>query len=78
MLHIAICDDEETTVKSNALITQECLNESGFAGEIHTYTKSDNLLYDITEDRFFYDLISRCRVPPAWSLQPPSSLSFPM
>ncbi|MEY8482881.1 LytTR family DNA-binding domain-containing protein [Lachnospiraceae bacterium 48-21] len=57
MLHIAICDDEETTVKSNALITQECLNESGFAGEIHTYTKSDNLLYDITEDRFFYDLI---------------------
>ena len=43
MLHIAICDDEETTVKSNALITQECLNESGFAGEIHTYTKSDKI-----------------------------------
>ncbi|WP_343082668.1 hypothetical protein [Blautia producta] len=29
----------------------------GSIGEIAAYTSSDNLLYDITEDSFFFDLI---------------------
>lgn len=57
MLHIAICDDEEHMVQSNAAITQDCLNQARIAGEIKTYTRSDNLLCDITEDHFYYDLI---------------------
>ena len=57
MLHIAICDDEEHMVRSNAAITQDCLNQARIAGEIKTYTRSDNLLCDITEDHFYYDLI---------------------
>ncbi len=57
MIHIAVCDDEENTVQANARIAQECLNESSIAGKIKTYTRSDNLLYDITEDHFFFDLI---------------------
>ena len=57
MLHIAICDDDETTVLSNEEITKKCLQSSGVAGKITTYTQSSNLLYDITQDGFFYDLL---------------------
>lgn len=57
MLHIAICDDEEEMVRKNAGITEECLQSVRSAGKITTYTQSDNLLYDITEDAFFFDLI---------------------
>lgn len=57
MLRIAICDDEEKMVSLNAEITEQCLKEAAAAGEIKTYGSSDNLLYDITEDRFFFDLI---------------------
>ena len=34
-----------------------CLTQLQMIGEIETYTQSDNLLYDITEDSFYYDLI---------------------
>lgn len=57
MLRIAICDDEEKMVSLNAEITEQCLKEAAAAGEIKTYGSSDNLLYDIAEDRFFFDLI---------------------
>ena len=57
MLHIAICDDDERAVCSHRKIAEECLTQSSSAGEISTYTASDNLLYDITEDGFFFDLI---------------------
>lgn len=57
MLRIAICDDEEKMVSLNAEITEQCLKEAVAAGEIKTYGSSDNLLYDIAEDRFFFDLI---------------------
>lgn len=57
MLHIAVCDDEEAMIHANVRITEECLKGTGTAGEIKTYIKSDNLLYDITEDGFFFDLI---------------------
>ena len=57
MLHIAVCDDEKSAVQSHAKIAAECLRQCGSVGKIATYTTSDNLLYDITEDNFFFDLI---------------------
>ena len=57
MLHIAICDDDSDTVQSNRKIAEDCLKKCGSASEISAYTHSENLLYDITEDGFFFDLI---------------------
>ena len=57
MIRIAICDDDSKTVQSNTHAAELCLTQLGMAGEIETYTQSDNLLYDITEDSFYYDLI---------------------
>lgn len=57
MLHIAICDDDQTAVQSHKQIAEECLRQCRNIGKIATYTNSDNLLYDITEDSFFFDLI---------------------
>ena len=57
MLRIAICDDDSAAVRSNQKITEDCLKQCGSIGEIAAYTHSDNLLYDITEDGFFFDLI---------------------
>lgn len=57
MLRIAICDDDKSAVMANKEITEKCLSQSGSVARIDTYTSSDNLLYDITEDNFFFDLI---------------------
>lgn len=57
MLHIAICDDDKTTVENHKNIAENCLKNCGSIGKIETYITSDNLLYDITEDKFFFDLI---------------------
>ena len=57
MLRIAICDDDSATAQSNRSIAEDCLKQCGSAGEIAVYTNSDNLIYDITEDGFFFDLI---------------------
>ncbi|MBP3486767.1 MAG: response regulator transcription factor [Roseburia sp.] len=57
MLHIAVCDDEETMAAANAAAAEEVLRECGSIGRIATYTDSGNLLYDITEDGFYFDLI---------------------
>lgn len=57
MLHIAVCDDEETVAAANAAAAEEVLRECGSIGRIATYTDSGNLLYDITEDGFYFDLI---------------------
>ena len=57
MLKIAICDDDLAAVRLHREIAEDCLRQCGSAGEIEEYTTSDNLLYDITEDHFFYDLI---------------------
>ena len=35
----------------------DCLKQCGSAGDTAPHTHSDNLLYDITEDGFFFDLI---------------------
>ncbi|WP_073109948.1 LytR/AlgR family response regulator transcription factor [Hespellia stercorisuis] len=57
MIQIAICDDEEAAVFLHEGIVKKCLQEGGIGHKITTYMHSDNLLYDITEDGFFYDLI---------------------
>ncbi len=57
MLRIAICDDDSSAVKANKEITEKCLSACKSAGKIETYTSSENLLYDITEDDFYFDLI---------------------
>ncbi len=57
MLQIAICDDEQDTVQENKKTAEECLCQCKTAGKILTYTTSANLLWDITEDHFFFDLI---------------------
>ncbi len=57
MLHIAICDDDKAAVESHKDITENCLKNCGSIGKVEAYTSSDNLLYDITEDGFFFDLI---------------------
>lgn len=57
MLRIAICDDEIEMVESHKAVVEECLRNEGEMGEINTYTVPENLLCDISDDSFFYDLI---------------------
>lgn len=57
MIRIAICDDELNMVMQNEEIVKNTLQACGVGYDIVTYTRSSNLLSDITEDKFFYDLI---------------------
>lgn len=57
VIKIAICDDEEKAIALHERIVRDCLQSQGIGYEITTYTQSRNLLYDITDDGFFYDLI---------------------
>ncbi len=57
MIRIAICDDEINMVMQNEEIVKNTLQACGVGYDIVTYTHSSNLLSDITEDKFFYDLI---------------------
>lgn len=57
MLRIAVCDDEISMAEGNKAILETTLKELGVAAEITIYTDSTNLLYDVTEDNFHYDLL---------------------
>ena len=57
VLKIAVCDDEESSVSLSETYTRQCLEACSAAGEVTCYTRSQNLLCDITEDGFHYDLI---------------------
>lgn len=57
VIKIAICDDEANAVSLHENIVKESLQKNSIGYEITRYTHSDNLLYDIIEDDFFYDLI---------------------
>ena len=57
MVRIAICDDDENAVFSHGQMVKDCLKQCKTPGEIVTYTDSGNLLYDIEQDGFFFDLI---------------------
>lgn len=57
VLRIAVCDDENETANCHARMAEACLRECKSVGEVSTYTRSENLLYDITEDGMHYDLL---------------------
>lgn len=57
LVKIAICDDDREAVEYHGDIVRNCLHDCGIGYEIAAYTQSSNLLYDITDDGFFYDLI---------------------
>lgn len=57
MVRIAICDDDKEAVTLHEDIVKHSLQACGIGYEIATYTQSSNLLFDITDDSFFYDLI---------------------
>lgn len=57
MVRIAICDDEKEAVTLHEEIIKDSLQSYGIGYEITTYTYSSNLLSDITEEGFFYDLL---------------------
>ena len=57
LVKIAICDDDKEAVKYHEDIVRNCLHACGIGFEITTYIQSSNLLFDITDDHFFYDLI---------------------
>lgn len=57
MVRIAICDDEKEAVSLHEDIVKRNLQACDIGYEIILYTHSDNLLSDITDDGFFFDLI---------------------
>ncbi len=57
LVRIAICDDEKDAVALHENIIKDSLQSCGIGYEITAYTSGSNLLSDITEDGFFYDLI---------------------
>ena len=57
LVRIAICDDEKEAVTLHEEIIKDSLQSGGIGYEITTYTYSSNLLSDIAEDGFFYDLL---------------------
>ena len=57
MLRIAVCDDDKAAAQAHRAAAEASLKRCGAAGSVALYTDSDNLLYDVTEDRFFFDLI---------------------
>jgi DNA-binding LytR/AlgR family response regulator len=57
VIRVAICDDEVSSAQENEAILQKCLSESKSPAETNIYSRSDALLYDISEDGFFFDLI---------------------
>lgn len=57
LVRIAICDDEKEAVALHEEIIKDSLQSCGIGYDITTYTYSSNLLSDIAEDGFFYDLL---------------------
>lgn len=57
MIRIAICDDETEAVMQCEDIVKSSLQSRGIGYEMVAYTQSNNLLSDITDDGFFYDLL---------------------
>lgn len=57
MIQIAICDDDIQAISLHESIVKDCLQSCGIGHDVTKYTDSRNLLYDITEDCFYYDLI---------------------
>ena len=57
MLRIAVCDDDHEAVQSHIRMMKTCLEQCRIPGDISSYTDSHNLLCDIMEDHWFFDLL---------------------
>lgn len=57
MVKIAICDDDAQAVARQEAIVRQSLQKAGIQCALTTYTQSGNLLADLRDDGFFYDLI---------------------
>jgi len=57
LIRIAVCDDDGEAVRQHEDIVKSSLQSCGIGYEIETYTQSSNLLSDISDDNFYYDLI---------------------
>lgn len=57
MVRIAICDDDIKILPQHEKMVQKALQAYGIGFEITTYNRSSNLLHDISDDKFFYDLL---------------------
>lgn len=57
MIRIAVCDDDRQTAEKHAGMAEKSLQDCRSMGEVLIYTESGNLLYDITEDGIYFDLL---------------------
>ncbi len=57
MLRIAVCDDDHEAVQFHIRMMKTCLEQCRIPGDISSYTDSHNLLCDIMEDHWFFDLL---------------------
>lgn len=57
MIRIAICDDDEKSVLLLERMAKQSMQMCGIGCEISTYAQSRNLLCDIFDDGFFFDLL---------------------
>ncbi|OUP84146.1 DNA-binding response regulator [Lachnoclostridium sp. An169] len=57
MIKTAVCDDEKGAALACEKIARETLQKCGCSFEITIYTQSRNLLSDIADDGYFYDLL---------------------
>ena len=66
MIQLAICDDEPQAVMLHRRLAEDALQAMGAAATVTTYTASENLLADICDDGFFFDLILLDIEMPGW------------
>ena len=57
MLQIGICDDDSRMLSVYENAVRESLERCGCAGRLMSYQNSENLLWDVTEDGFHFDLL---------------------
>lgn len=57
MLQIAVCDDDSRMVSIYEGVVREGLKQCGCTGTIKLYEDGRNLLCDITDDGFYFDLL---------------------
>ncbi|MGI6001686.1 MAG: LytR/AlgR family response regulator transcription factor, partial [Candidatus Merdisoma sp.] len=57
MLQIAVCDDDSRMVSIYERAVREGLKQCGCTGTIKLYEDGRNLLCDITDDGFYFDLL---------------------
>ncbi len=57
MLQIAVCDDDSSMIAIYEQTVRESLGRCGCTGKVVPYRDGRNLLCDITEDGFYFDLL---------------------